>query len=132
MQNNNQIKTQLERLVLGFIADYEAWNNFAAQYVGSRDKAIEDEIYAKYKYIIDTYCLPNKQFQGLAYGGESSHQVAKESIESIDIDPAQNKATVETKMMDKFGGFDFYTYQFVCENETWYLDEIFYCGYPCL
>lgn len=126
------IEKQLESFVLGFIKDYEAWNDFAAQHIGSSDKAIGDEIYAKYKQIIDRYCLPNKQFQGLAYGGEASHQVAKESIESMEIDQEKHTAIVETKMMDSQGCPDFYSYHFIFKNEKWYLDEIYYCGLPCL
>lgn len=133
MRNVDETKKQLEMLVIKFISDYEAWNHFAAKHIGANDKDIDDAIYTKYKAIINTYCLPNKTFQGLAYSSESNHQAAKETIESIELDETDNsKAVVETKMPDSQGNPDFYSYQCILKDEKWYLDEIYYCGLPCL
>jgi len=81
MSNDN--KFQLKEIVESFINDYDDWNTFAFENMESEDDTLEDPTYLKYKELIDKYCEPGKKFQGLAYGGESSHSLKREKIIAI-------------------------------------------------
>lgn len=122
-----------EEITLAFISDYKIWNDMAfslSDFDDAFNEEAEAQIEREYEDMIQKYCPPDKVYQGISYGSESSHDPEIETIEEVSI--TNTTAIVNTHMPDN----DNYEFSYIRTNSQWYLDEIYYLAdgekYPCL
>ena len=112
-------ESELAKIVRSYIRDYEEWNKFAVDNSDFSGNSNDDVIYEKYKELIDKYCVPDKKFQGLSWGGSSY----KEEI--VSVIEAGNVGLVKTKRTDTDYTSE-YEYHFVKSGQSWKLEEVYY------
>jgi hypothetical protein len=123
--------SELTFIVRDFIKAYEEWNTFAFERRDISKNTTTDPSYLSYKNLIETYSHKDKKFQGLAYGGESSHSLRNEKIISV---IQSGKYGIVNTLNTKD---DEHEYHFIYESR-WILDELFYVDpysgrkYECL
>ncbi|WP_136668723.1 hypothetical protein [Flavobacterium sp. H122] len=104
-----------------FIEDYKKWNDFA--FANGKEELTIEENYKK--EVIRKYCLPNKKFQNISFGSESSHCPLKEKI--VSESTRTNVSVVATTYKDsKLGLEEKFEYHYVKVDGRWYLSEVYY------
>lgn len=118
------MKTPAE-LTKEFIIEYKKWNDFAFSTGESKDKNTEDKIGKMYDDLILEFCSPEKKYQGLAYGSDSSHCPKQELVVEEIID--STKAIVKTKFThEKFSFIEHdFEYHFILNEGKWILEELY-------
>lgn len=123
-------------LVEGFIRDYRIWNDYAWAEREIDDPEAGWNQRQSYDNLIMRYCGPDKNYQGLAFGSESDHCPAQETITAVEESGGQ--AEVRTRFQN--AEFDFlghdYAYELARGETGWRLKELWLCDqdgrHPCL
>ncbi|WP_345276747.1 hypothetical protein [Litoribaculum gwangyangense] len=114
-----------EELTLAFIKDYYEWNEYAFRTDrgnGSNDAEIE----RNYRKIIRKYCIPQKDYQGITFGSESSHHPEYEKI--VTTDSKESKVIIKTHFNDPNHPYSIadWEYHFLFIKGKWLLEEVYY------
>ena len=114
-----------EELTLAFIKDYFEWNEYAVRtdkVSGGKGSGIE----RNYRKIIRKYCIPGKDYQGVAYGSVSNHHPEHEKI--VDKEIGASKAIIKTQFNDEDRPYKYaeYEYHFLVKGGKWLLEEVYY------
>ncbi|TRW99475.1 hypothetical protein FNJ84_02030 [Paracoccus sp. M683] len=123
-------------LVQDFIRDYEIWNDYAFAESQIDDPEARWNQRQAYDNLITRYCLPDKTYQGIAYGSDADHTPDQETI--ISVHETGDTAEVRTRFQDR--KFDFithdYTYELFRAAGQWHLQVLWLCDengrYRCL
>lgn len=123
-------------LVEGFIRDYKTWNDYAFAEREIDDPETGWNQGQSYDNLIMRYCGPDKDYQGLAFGSDSDHCPAQETITAIE--ETGDRAEVRTRFRN--AEFDFLTHDYAYElargEEGWRLRELWLVDqdgrHPCL
>jgi hypothetical protein len=125
--------------VKAFIAAYHAWQDaaFARSQTADaygRAAATKITIDEHDKQLVARFYAPTVEPQSPAYGTDSMHDLARESIESVSVDGA--KAIVITKHIGLSGFVSQYEYHLVIIDGEWKLTSLLYVDsegkYECL
>ena len=116
--------SELAQIVKSFIKNYNDWNTFAVENSKTSTNSENDPTFLLYQKLINKFCPSNKEFQGLAYGGESSHNPENEKI--ISVIESGNVGVVNTTQTDVRDFKTDYEYHFVKNNDKWLLEEVYY------
>jgi hypothetical protein len=116
------LPTEPEAITAAFIADYKEWNDFAfaASGEGEDFDAAEDS----YDALIAKYCRPGKRRQGIAFGGDSAH--SPETSKIIGVNGKGDRRKVMVREAGAHGYEPTYVFDFVREEERWFLDELYF------
>lgn len=132
----DQVPKEIADTVLGFIQDYDEWNQKAldAGEVGKLDDQASEQIDLAHKALVSKWYSSHTQPQPYSYGSDSTHDLASESIVGATL--AEDSAVVFTKHT---GAYDFvsdYEYHLVQEEGVWKLRHLYYVDsdgkYECL
>jgi hypothetical protein len=115
--------SELSDIVKLFIKDYEDWNAFAYERRNISKNTREDISYQSYKQLIQKYCHKDKKFQGLSYGGESSHSQYNEKINCVIQSDDYGIVNTSNAKGDE------YEYHFFINGGRWVLDEVYYIDF---
>jgi hypothetical protein len=117
-----------EEFVRAFIADYDAWNSYAYQMSEQhRDDAMAaaEDTYMK---LIRTFCLPGHVPQPIAFGSESSHDLAHESVTRVEPGAGGTciVKTLECRSMGTIVLNHDYEYHLKKADGRWFLASLLY------
>lgn len=114
-----------EDLVRAFIADYDKWNKFAYQ---SRWQGPGGSLAAAntgYDALLREYCPPGHEHCPIAFGSDSNHDIARETIVSAEF--AGDRCVVktrQTKRQERPTIVQDYEYHLEKSGQRWFLTSI--------
>jgi hypothetical protein len=73
-----------EEFVRAWIADYDAWNTYAYQMSEQHQDDAMAAAGEAYMRLIRKFCLPGHVPQPIAFGNESAHDLAHESVTTVE------------------------------------------------
>jgi hypothetical protein len=112
-----------ESLVRSFQADYRDWNNAAfALHTKVGVSGAMPNIERQYSALLRKYTLPSFKGEPIAYGGDPSHDPAKERTLSVKIEG--DHAAVRTEFPDPIYT-PVYEYELVKSQGRWYLTQVY-------
>ena len=115
------LPTEPEEITFAFMADYKEWNEFAVARMG--DGTNFDPAEDAYDALIAKFCRPGKQRQNLAIGGDLH---SPERSEVIDVKGKGDRRKVTVREMMPFGVQSTYIFDFIRQDERWYLNELYF------
>lgn len=131
----DNLQYELERRTRGFIDDRHQWHILVTDnYERLSEARFIAEITAKYRALMDTYCVPEKKHQGLALSSVVQHTPNQEHF--VGFETHGDIAIVFTQIRDDDGGILPHEFEFKRTGDNWYLDEVYYNDgsgrYECL
>ena len=125
-----------EDFVRAYIADYESWNRFAFQ-VGAQDPRGSGSMAAAesaYGALLSKYCPPGHPHQPLAFGSDSLHDTARETI--VSAERVADGCVVKTRHAKTVTFTADYEYHLLRADQRWFLTSNLYVDtdgkYECL
>ena len=116
-----------EDLVRAFIADYESWNKFAYQVSSQGPGGGLAAAESAYVALLRVFCPPHHQHQPIAFGSDSNHDSARETIVSAEF--AADSCVVKTRHTKTGGRLTIaqdYEYHLKKMGQRWFLTSILY------
>ncbi len=123
--------------VRAFIGDYHAWNDYAHRIAEADPAGGMDAADAAYAALVAKFCRPGLAPQGVAFGSDSSHDNARESVLGVEANGAA--AIVRTRHASSIGTTALahdYEYHLQSADGRWFLASLLYVAndgkYECL
>lgn len=109
-------------IVAAYLRDHTAWNDFARErYDRTGDYALAEQAYRR---LIDLYCGPEKDHQGITFGSDPNYDPGRSRI--LEERAEDGRRMVRMLHTDDNGFEALHEFVFVERGGRWWLDELYY------
>ncbi|ALE15708.1 hypothetical protein AMC99_00396 [Altererythrobacter epoxidivorans] len=116
------LPTEPKEIVAAYLRDHTAWNDFASRYYeATRDFDAPEKAYRR---LIDLYCGPEKDHQGITFSSDPGYDPERSEILEERADGGRRMVRMLHTNDNDFEAL--HEFVFVKRDGRWWLDELYY------